>query len=99
MDAKTQPWKAIEKRGVCHYPDVSDEKICIVSVDNFESPHRSWKGKEDRFRGRDWFVVIFDDATPWGFSFCSSEPFPTLEEAIRYAETMVPTGIEWESPP
>jgi hypothetical protein len=96
MDHKTPPWKAVEKRGVCHYPDVSDEKICIVSVDNFESPHWAWKGKEDRYRGQEWFVVIFDEATRWAFLGCSSEPFPTLEEAIRYAEKMVPTGIEWQ---
>jgi hypothetical protein len=91
--------KRIEKRGICHYPDVSDENICIFSVDDFETPHPAWKGKEECYRGRTWFMVIFEDARPYTFNTMSSEPFATLEEAVRYAEKMVSTGIQWKDSP
>lgn len=95
MDPKEQPWKAIEKRGLCHYPDISDEALCVVSVDRFEAPHWAWKGKQEHFRGRLWYMVIFEEASFWNFYRYSSQPFPTLEEAVQYAEKMVPPGIQW----
>ena|SRR5688572_27096445 len=90
----TVPWKQIVRRGVCHYPDVSDETICIVSVDNFDAWF--WRGRADSYRGKKWFVVVFDDPSPYRFASMSSEPFATLEEAVRFAEEKVPTGIIWE---
>lgn len=92
----SDPWKTVERRGVCHYPDVSDENLCIVSVDNFETPHWSWSGKEECYRGRTWFMVIFEDPRAYTFRTMSSEPFPTVEKAVEYAESMVPTGVKWD---
>jgi hypothetical protein len=39
---------------------------------------------------------LFDDLSPARFLQMSSEPFNTLEEAVEYAEKMVPTGIQWD---
>lgn len=89
------PWKQIVRRGVCHYPDVSDENICIVSVDNFDARH--WGANADRYLGKTWFVVVFDDPSPYRFPAMRSEPFETIEEAIQFAEEKVPTGIVWEA--
>jgi hypothetical protein len=99
----SQPWKQIERRGVCHYPDVSSENIYIVSVDDSESlehmarsRHSLWREFAERYRGGTWFVVVFDELSPSTLYSMSSPPFATLEEAVRFAEEKIPTGIVWE---
>jgi hypothetical protein len=99
----SQPWKQIERRGVCHYPDVSSENIYIVSVDNFatieqfvRSRHPNWPGQAEHYRGRTWFLAVFDELSPTTFWWVSSPPFPTVVEAVRFAAEKIPTGIVWE---
>jgi hypothetical protein len=99
----SQPWKQIERRGICHYPDVSSETIYIVSVDNFEtieqflrSRHPFWPERAEYYREKTWFVVVFDELHPRTLRSMSSPPFATLEEATRFAEEKIPTGIVWK---
>jgi len=42
-------------------------------------------------------VVVFDELRPSALMRMSSPPFATLEEAVRFAEEKVPTGIVWEN--
>ena len=100
----SQLWKQIERRGICHYPDVSSENICIVSVDSPETidrfvglRHPFWLQPAEHYRGKTWFVVVFDELRPSALMRMSSPPFATLEEAVRFAEEKVPTGIIWEN--
>lgn len=99
----SQPWKQIERRGVCNYPDISSENICIVSVDNFETlKHMAWWSHgnylevAERYRGKTWFVVVFDELSPSTLYRMSSPPLATLEDAVRFAEEKIQTGIVWE---
>jgi len=101
----SQPWKQIERRGVCHYPDVSSENIYIVSVDNFATIEQflrcqnpGWTEKAEHYRGKTWFVVVFDELaeTPHRFWWASSPPFATVAEAAQFAGEKIPTGIVWE---
>lgn len=101
----SQPWKQIERRGICHYPDVSSETIYIVSVDDFETieqflrlRHPFWPEPAEYYREKTWFVVVFDELHPWKLWSMSSPPFATLEEAARFAEEKIPTGIVWKDP-
>ena len=99
----SQPWKNVERRGVCHYPDVSSENISIVSVDDFATIEQfvrslpsHWPEHAEHYQGKTWFVVIFDELGPGPFRWASSPPFATLDEAVRFAEEKIPTGIIWE---
>ena len=99
----SQPWKQIERRGICHYPDVSSEIIYIVSVDDSEtlqrmarSTHPLWNEFSKRYQGGTWFVVVFDELSPRTLHSMSSPPFATLEEAVQFAEEKIPTGIVWK---
>ena len=99
----SQPWKHVERRGVCHYPDVSSENIYIVSVDDFatieqfvRSGHPHWPEPAEHYQGKTWFVVIFDELRPGPFRWASSPPFAALDDAVRFAEEKSPTGIVWE---
>jgi hypothetical protein len=102
-DLISQPWKQIERRGICHYPDISSETIYIVSVDDFETiqqfvrgRHPFWTEHGEYYRDKTWFLVVFDELHPWNLRAMSSPPFATLEEAIRFAEQKIPTGIIWK---
>jgi hypothetical protein len=104
MKFESEPWKRVEQRGVCHYPDVSSENVYVVSVDNFatieqfvRSGHPHWPEQVEHYQGKTWFVVVFDELSPGPFRWASSPPFATLEEAVRFAEEKIPTGIIWES--
>jgi hypothetical protein len=88
-----QPWKQIERRGVCHYPDVSNENIYIVSVENYE--HSYWHEEAKLHQGRICYVVVFDELSRYTFQSMSSPPFATLNEAVQFAEEKIPTGIVW----
>lgn len=99
----SQPWKQVERRGVCHYPDVSSENIYIVSVDDFatfeqfvRSRHPHWPEPAEHYRGKTWFVVVFDELSPGPFRWASSPPFATLDDAVLFAEEKIPTGVIWE---
>ena len=99
----SQLWKQIERRGVCHYPDVSSENIYIVSVDNFgtieqfvRSGHPHWPKQAGHYRGKTWFLAVFDELSSGPFRWASSPPFLTVDEAVRFAEEKIPTGIVWE---
>jgi hypothetical protein len=98
----SQLWKKIERRGVCNYSDVSSESIYIVSVDDsatieqfvrFGHPH--WPEKAEHYQGKIWFMVVFDELSSGPFRWASSPPFATVEEAVRFAEQIVSTGIVW----
>jgi hypothetical protein len=99
----SQPWKQIERRGVCHYPDVSSENIYIVSVDSFAAieqflrcRHPGWTEQAEHYRGKTWFVVVFDELAETPFWWVSSPPFATVSEAAQFAGEKIPTGIVWE---
>lgn len=100
----SQPWNQIERRGVCHYPEfVSSENIYIVSVDKFEtieqfvrSGHPHWPEQAEHYRGKTWFLVVFDELSSGSLSWASSPAFATVQEAVRFAEEKIPTGIVWE---
>jgi hypothetical protein len=97
-------WKQVERRGVCHYPDVSSENIYVVSVDDlptieyFVRWHPLWPEPAEHYKGKTWFVVVFDELSPGPFRWASSGPFATLDEAVRYAEEKLPTGMVWTLP-
>jgi hypothetical protein len=91
-----QPWKRVERRGTCHYSDVSSEPIHIVSVDDYDSIPRAWRESAGQFQGMPCFLVIFDRLSPYTFECMSGPPLATLEAAVRYAEDKIPTGIVWE---
>jgi len=99
----SQLWKQIERRGVCHYPDVSSEYVYIVSVDSDETldKFQRWIPERyayyERFRGKTCFMAVFDEpSAERRFMYWSSPPFPTVDEAARFAEEKIPTGIIWE---
>jgi hypothetical protein len=97
----SQPWKEILWRGFFHYPEITSDSVYIVSVDEFNDPR--WFGQGDRYRGKTWYVVVFpielgrtSELSVQSFRCGSTDPFPTVEEAIRRAEHLVPTGIAWQ---
>jgi len=97
----SRAWKEIVRRGACRYPDVSSETVYIVSVDDFDD--RRWLGQADRYRGKTWYVVVFpvevertDELSALSFSCGSTDPFPTIDDAVRRAEDLVPNGIDWQ---
>ena len=99
----SQLWKQIERRGVCHYPDVSSEYVYIVSVESDETLEKCQRWNPDwcdyykSFRGKTCFMAVFDEpSAEYRFVHWSSPPFATVEEAARYAEEKIPTGIIWE---
>jgi hypothetical protein len=96
-----RPWKEIVLRGICHYPDVASDNVYIVLVDEFDDPR--WLDQADRYRGKTWYVVVFpielersDEPSVHSFRCGSLDPSPTLKDAIRRAEDLVPTGISWQ---
>jgi len=100
----SQPWKQIVRQGVCHYPEICDGWVYIVSVDEFTDPCWSWRGPVDRYVGKTWYVIVFpveldgttDELSVHSFRVGSSDPLPTVEAAVRRAEELVPTGITWK---
>ena len=79
-----QPWKGIVRRG--------------------DFKHPRWRGQADRYRGKTWNVVVFPveleratELSVHSFGCGSSDPFPTVEDAVRGAQELVPTGVDWEA--
>ena len=95
------PWKEIVRQGICHHREISDERVYIVSVDEFDDSR--WKDQSDRYRGKTWYVVVFpvelepttEELSAYSFRRGSTDPLPTLEDAIRRAEELAPNGIIW----
>jgi hypothetical protein len=69
----------------------------FATIEQFvRSGHPHWPGQAEHYRGKTWFLAVFDELSSGPFRWASSPPFPTVDEAVRFAAERIPTGIVWE---